>query len=118
MRLKSSLAAGLCLVAALSASSQALAFGFARVFVRQEITDYAAWRQACDDFESKRHEMGGTLFAVFRSADDPNDVTTLNDFLTLEQAQAFASSADLKAILAKGGVKGTPQIWIAGKVVK
>ncbi len=110
--------AGLAAVVMFAASQAALAGPFVRVFIRQEVGDYDAWRKVYNDFDPTRRQMGGTLMAVFRSVDDPNEVTTINDFFTLEQAKAFAASAELKATFEKGGVKGTPQIWLASKFVQ
>jgi hypothetical protein len=117
MRIKALLAAGLLALAMLGVSQAALAGPDARVFIRQEVGDYDTWRKAYDEFDPARRQMGGTLMAVFRSIDDPHEVTTINDFFSLEQARAFIASAELKAALSKGGVKGTPQIWLATKLM-
>jgi quinol monooxygenase YgiN len=82
-----------------------------RIYVRHDVTDYAAWRKAYDAFDAKRRKMGVTGQAVYRSIDDANDVTVTHDFTNAEKAKAFASSPDLKAAMEKAGVKGTPQIW-------
>ena len=80
-----------------------------RIYVRHDVTDYAAWRKAYDAFDAKRRKMGVT--GHDRSIDDANDVTVTHDFTNAEKAKAFASSPDLKAAMEKAGVKGTPQIW-------
>ena len=82
-----------------------------RIYVRHDVTDYAAWRKAYDAFDAKRRKMGVTGQAVYRSVDDANDVTVTHDFTNAEKAKAFASSPDLKAAMENAGVKGTPQIW-------
>lgn len=82
-----------------------------RMFVRHDVTDYGAWRKAYDGFDATRSKMGVTAQAVYRSADDPNNVTVTHDFKTVESAKSFAASAELKATMAKAGVKGAPQIW-------
>ena len=38
-----------------------------------------------------------TAEAVYQAVDDPNDVTVTHEFATLEAAQAFAGSAELRA---------------------
>jgi hypothetical protein len=83
-----------------------------RMFVRHEVTDYAAWRKGYDAFDTARRKLGVTGQAVYQSVDNPNDVTVTHDFKTADKAKAFASSAELKAAMEKAGVKGTPQIWI------
>ena len=89
-----------------------------RMFVRHEVTDYAAWRKVYDGFDATRRKLGVTAQAVYRSVDNPNDVTVTHDFRSADKAKTFAASPDLKAAMEKGGVKGTPEIWTTTKVTK
>jgi hypothetical protein len=50
--------------------------------------------------------------------DDPNDVTVIHDFHSVDKAKAFAGSPDLKAAMEKSGVKGAPQIWYTTRSTK
>jgi quinol monooxygenase YgiN len=102
----------------LSASAQPAAAADVRLFVRHEVSDYAVWRKAYDDFAKPRRNLGVSAQAVYRSADNPNDVTVTHDFKSMEQAKAFVSSPDLKAAMEKAGVKGAPQLWITSKASK
>ncbi len=83
-----------------------------RLFVRHEVTDYAAWRKGYDAFQANVSEMGATSQAVYQATDSPNDVTVTHDFASLEKAKAFIASAKLKAAMQDSGVKGQPQVWI------
>jgi hypothetical protein len=47
---------------------------------------------------------------VFRSLDDPNDVTVWHDFDPNDAAGAFAASAELRDAMQQAGVRGEPQI--------
>ena len=89
-----------------------------RMYVRHEVTDYAAWRKVYDDFDATRRKLGVTEQAVYWSVDNRNDVTVTHDFRSAEQAKAFAASPDLKAAMERGGVKGTPEIWFTTKAAK
>jgi hypothetical protein len=91
------------------------AAGGTRMFVRHDVTDYAAWRKTYDGFDATRRKLGVTAQAVYRSVDDPNNVTVTHDFKTVESAKAFAASAELKAAMQKAGVKGAPQIWFTAR---
>jgi hypothetical protein len=62
--------------------------------------------------------MGASYQAVYESTDDPNDVTVVHDFKSLEKAKAFAASAELKSAMQGAGVKGAPQIWITTRAMK
>jgi len=82
-----------------------------RMFVRHPVADFATWKQAYDNFDTERKEMGVAGGAVFQLADDPNDVTAWHDFETLESARAFMESARLREVMAEAGVAGEPTVW-------
>jgi hypothetical protein len=84
-----------------------------RLFVRHPVRDYAAWRQAYDDFDQERRSVGVVGHAVFQTVGDPNDVTVWHDFETVEECEAFASSGRLKSVMEAAGVVGAPSIWFA-----
>jgi quinol monooxygenase YgiN len=86
-----------------------------RLIVRHSVKDYAAWRKVYDDFGTTRKEMGVTAAAVYRSVDDPNDVTVTHDFATAEAAKAFADSAELHSAMEHAGVAGPPTIWFVSE---
>ncbi len=116
MKLKSLIAAGVLAFGIMGAASPTLAT--VRMFVRQEVADYAAWRAVYNDFEPTQFKMGVVFKAVFQSTDDPNDVTFFNDFRTVEEAKSFAASTEFKTTMEKGGAKGKPQIWYVTKRIK
>ncbi len=83
-----------------------------RLFVRHPVTDFPRWKQAYDDFNEERAEMGVKDHAVFQGLDEAYDVTLWHDFENLEAAQAFLRSPRLKEIMESAGVAGEPTIWI------
>ena len=85
------------------------------MFIRHQVADYAAWRRVYDDFGPTQRRLGVTAEAVYRAADNANDVTVTHDFATLEAAQAFAGSDDLGATMGQAGIVGEPTIWFAAK---
>ena len=89
-----------------------------RMYVRHEVADYSAWRKVYDGFDATRRKLGVTGQSVYRSVDNPNDVTVTHDFRSADKAKSFAASPDLKAAMEKGGVKGTPEIWFTTKATK
>ncbi len=89
-----------------------------RLFVQHKVTDYASWRKVYDAFDGTRKKLGVTAQAVYRVADDPNDVVVTHDFATLEKAKAFAASPELKQAMEKSGVVGAPTIWFTVKADK
>jgi hypothetical protein len=50
---------------------------------------------------------------VFRSADDPNDVLILQDVADVSKARTWLGSSEMKTVLEKSGVIGSPTIRFA-----
>lgn len=84
-----------------------------RLFVRHKVHDYAAWRSGYDAFEPLRIKLGAQGHGVYRGVDDGNDVTAWHDFNSVEAADQFANSNELKDAMKGAGVLGTPTIWLA-----
>ena len=104
-------------IAMMGAASAALAADV-RMFVRHEVADYAAWRKGYNSFLPVQKKHGVIFQAVYQSADNPNDVTVIHDFHSLEEAKAFVTLPELKAAMEKGGVKGAPTIWFTTRSAK
>lgn len=107
----------LAFVAAAATSSTAVyaadspgAAAGARVFVEHEVADYGAWRKVYDAFRPTQKKLGVTHQAVYRSADNPNDVIVIHDFASVDAAKSFLASDELKNAMKNAGVKGAPSI--------
>ncbi|MBP2448140.1 cyclase [Rhizobium beringeri] len=85
------------------------------LFVRHEVSDYAAWRKIYDGFSPVQKANGVTAQAVYRAIDNPNDITVTHEFATLEAAQAFSKLDELKTAMRTGGVLGAPTVWFTNK---
>jgi quinol monooxygenase YgiN len=83
------------------------------LIVRHAVDDYAAWRSAYDSAEDLRQRFGCTRAAVLTDPGDKNDVYVVHEFPSLDQAQDYAASDDLRAAMRKAGVSGPPRIEIA-----
>ncbi|HMK91911.1 MAG TPA: antibiotic biosynthesis monooxygenase [Thermoleophilia bacterium] len=85
------------------------------IIVQHEVRDYGAWKPVFDEHGVVRRQHGATGHTVYRSLDDPNDVTIVTEFPTREQAEAFASDPSLREAMARGGVISEPVItWVEG----
>jgi quinol monooxygenase YgiN len=85
----------------------------ATVVVRHDVEDYAAWRPVYDSVDGLRKEHGCTEAEVMVDPLDKNDVFVLHRFPTIEQAQAYVGSDELREAMGRAGVKGAPRIEIA-----
>lgn len=88
----------------------------AQVIVQHHVADYDRWIAVFNEHEATRRSHGATGHSISRVAADPNTVVIVNDFATLDGAIAFSQDPSLPAAMAKGGVDGAPQVWIANEV--
>ena len=85
----------------------------ATLIARHRVNDYGAWRSVYDSVEGLRQQYGCTDHEVLVLPTDKDDVFVLHRFATIEQAQAFAGSSELKEAMGRAGVAGPPRIEIA-----
>ena len=84
-----------------------------KVIVQHHVADYDRWYPVFAEHESVRRGYGATGHSISREVTDPNSIVVVNSFATLEGAEAFKQDPSLPAVMARGGVDGPPQVWIA-----
>jgi quinol monooxygenase YgiN len=85
----------------------------ATLLVHHQVEDYGAWRAVYDTVDGLRQQYGCLDAQVLVEPSDKNDVLVIHQFPSLEQAQGFAGSAELKEAMGRAGVVGAPRIEIA-----
>jgi quinol monooxygenase YgiN len=85
----------------------------ATMIIRHPVEDYAAWRSVYDSVEGLRQQYGCFGAEVLVDPNDKEDVFVLHRFPTIEQAQAFGASDELRDAMERAGVAGPPRIEIA-----
>ena len=83
------------------------------LLVRHRVEDYAGWRSVYDSLDGLRNEHGCTDAEVLVDPADKQEVFVIHRFPTLEQAQAFVDSSELREGMGRAGVTGAPRIEIA-----
>lgn len=86
------------------------------MIVQHPVKDYDAWRVEYDRAQPIRDKHGATNAGIFRNTDDPNDVTGLHWFSSVDEAHAFADDPDLKEAMARAGVSGQVRIEVSEEV--
>ena len=76
----------------------------ATTFVLHRVADYDAWRRVYDGVADLQREGGVVEDAVYRQADDPDNVLVMHRFGSADEAKAFFANPDLRAALADAGV--------------
>ena len=85
-------------------------------FIQHKVTDYNDWKQVYDSVAEMQKHDGVIAQAVYQSVEDPNDVTVTHEFVSLEAAQAFLASDDLKQAMEHAHVASKPTVWFGNKV--
>ena len=81
--------------------------------VHIKVKDFSVWRTSYNGHEKDRASAGITNGRVFRSPDDPNDVVILQDVADVAKARTWLGSNEMKAVMEKSGVLGSPSIRFA-----
>lgn len=82
----------------------------ASILIQHKVNDYAAWKKVFDSVAEMRTAGGELSAQVFQDASDPNNLTVLNKWNSMENAQKFVHSPELRAAMEKAGVAGAPTI--------
>jgi heme-degrading monooxygenase HmoA len=80
------------------------------IMVQHTVRDYDAWKAVFDEHQAVRTQYGATGHLLYQGAEDPNEVTVVNQFPSREQAEAFAADPSLKEAMERGGVISEPRI--------
>ena len=82
----------------------------AGMLIQHKVQDYTAWKKVFDSVSALRTSSGEISAQIFHDASDPNSLTVLNKWDSVENAQKFAHSPELRAAMEKAGVIGMPSI--------
>ena len=82
----------------------------ARLYVHHKVADYEAWRKVFDEATGTRTRYGSTGQQVYRAATDPNDITILTSWQSVEGARAYGQSPELREAMQRGGVISQPDV--------
>jgi hypothetical protein len=80
----------------------------AYLIVKHRVEDYKRWKPLFDEHLPVRKANGVRCEQLFRTSDDPNDITLLFEVADLNKAREFTRSEDLRTIMRKAGVIGLP----------
>jgi quinol monooxygenase YgiN len=82
----------------------------ASMLIQHKVKDFAEWKKVFDSAAGLRSSSGELSTQIFRDASDPNSLTILNKWNSVENAQKFAHSPELKEAMEKAGVMGPPNV--------
>ena len=78
--------------------------------VHHTVADYAKWRPFFDAHDTVRRANGATgVVQVYRDLNNPNDITSVIEWDSVENAEKFAQSPDLAETMRNAGVTSVPE---------
>lgn len=87
----------------------------ATLFIRHQVADYSAWRAVYDSVADLRQQHSCSGAEVMTDPGNKNDIFVIHRFPTVQDAQAFAGSPELREAMGRAGVTGAPRIEIAAE---
>lgn len=81
-----------------------------KMLVHHTVKDFNAWKTVYDSMVGTRKENGELSEQIFHEENNPNSLTILFDWNSIENAKKFSQSPELKAAMEKAGVMGPPDI--------
>ncbi len=82
----------------------------ASMLVQHQVKDFTEWKRVYDSVADLRSSNGELSDQIYHDASDPNRLTVMFKWDSLENAQKYAQSPELKAAMEKAGVEGPPDI--------
>ncbi len=78
--------------------------------MHHRVRDYEAWKPGFDDHETVRRSHGQIEHRLYHEWGDPLALVVLNDFPSVQAAEAFGHDPSLPEAMARGGIEGEPGI--------
>ena len=82
--------------------------------VNHDVEDYDRWKAVFDEFPPSKGSA--TFHRVNRSVDNPNNITVVAGFETLQAVLDFRDNPDLKDAMGRAGVTSAPRIELYEEV--
>jgi heme-degrading monooxygenase HmoA len=82
----------------------------AGMLVQNKVLDFVKWKNVFDSQSAFRASSGALSEQVYQNAGDPNQVVIVFRWSSVEDAQKFAHSPELRAAMEKAGVDDPPTI--------
>jgi quinol monooxygenase YgiN len=88
----------------------------ATMLIQIKVKDFAAWKKVFETGDGFRKSNGELSHQLYNDASDPNKITAIYKWNSLANAQKFAQSPELKALMMEAGVQGPPNVYFLNEV--
>lgn len=86
------------------------------ILIRHKVKDFEKWKPIFDRHSTIRKAGGSKGGRIFRNIDDPSETFIIFKWDTIENAQKFAKSEDLKNRMKEAGVTEKPDIYFVEEI--
>lgn len=84
--------------------------------LKLEVESFENWKVVFEELDSERVKLGQKSYQLFQDANDPNSITLIQEWESLEGSQQFYKSEAFIKAASRAGNKGLPQVSILKKV--
>jgi heme-degrading monooxygenase HmoA len=88
----------------------------ATMIVQQKVKDVSGWKKVYDSIAPLRSSRGAISDQLYRDATDPSKVTVIIKWDSIDHAQKWSQSPEMKAAMEKAGVEGLPSISLLNEI--
>lgn len=82
----------------------------AGMLIQHKVKNFAEWKKVFDSVADLRAASGELSDQIYHDASDSNQLILVFKWNSVENAQKFAHSPELRAAMEKAGVEGPPTI--------
>ncbi|MBI3883955.1 MAG: cyclase [Sphingobacteriales bacterium] len=86
------------------------------VILTHEVRNFSEWKTGFDTGAGLREQNGVKINGVYNSVENPNLVTVITEFPSVEAVKGFMANPALKSDMEKAGVVGAPEVKILNKL--
>ena len=88
------------------------------MLVQHKVKDFDEWKKVFDSVSDLRTSNGEQFYVIYSDESDPNNITAMFKWDSIEKAQKYAQSSELKEAMENAGVAGPPSISFLNEVNK
>jgi heme-degrading monooxygenase HmoA len=82
----------------------------AYMYARHTVEDYDAWKSVFDSVSDLRQQNGERSYQILRQGNGSGELIILFEWDSLDNAQRYAASPELREAMERAGVIGKPEI--------
>ena len=83
-----------------------------KIFIRHKVENFAKWKKAFDEFLAQRKAGGELSYIIGHVPNEPNNLCLMFEWVSVDKANTFLGSDELKAAMQEATVIEAPVIFV------